>query len=99
MIRENPASRGDKNVPEQSYGLSRRESPRATYYKRGGSCAGGSLSADKRRCAPLIILPSIRCALTSDSNVFTGRLLIEGRYGMAAGDRGHAGSRGATPHC
>ena len=45
----------------------------ATCYKRGGSCAGGSLSADKRRCAPLIILPSIRCALNSDSNVFTGR--------------------------
>ena len=38
---------------------------------------GDPLSADKRRCAPLIILPSIRCALNSESNVFTGRLLIE----------------------
>ena len=40
---------------------------------------GGALSLDKRRCAPLIILPIIRCALNSESNVFTGRLLLEGR--------------------
>ena len=59
--------------------------PRATCYKRGGSCAGGSLSADKRRCAPLIILPSIRCALNSDSNVFTGRCEDESN---APGDGG-----------
>ena len=37
-----------------------------------GSWLGG-FSVDKRRCAPLIILPIMRCALNSESSVFTGR--------------------------